>query len=87
MEPGLGIGVIVAATALALTTVLALRSRVPRWTTDLLLAAAGSGEGAGALLVQHGARPAEWALVLFALAVLVPVHARVLFAGEGPLRT
>ena len=86
MRAGLGIAVLVASAALGLSTSLALRRRLRPRVSQVLFALAGSGLGLGALLPQHHVRAAEWILVPVVLAALSPVHVRLLYAGEGPLR-
>ena len=86
MRTGLGIALLVASTALGLGTSLVVRKRLPARAIDILVALAGAGLGVGALVLQQDVNAAEWIVVPVALAALLPVHVRLLFTGEGPLR-
>jgi len=51
-----------------------------------LLAIAGAAVGSGALLIQSRAGPGDYAITMGALALLAPLHARVLLGpptGHG----
>jgi hypothetical protein len=78
--------VLVCSAGLVVATAIEFRLRLPGDTLDRLFAAAGAGLGVGALLVQHGVGVIEWVVVPVALGALFPLHARLLFAGDGPLR-
>ena len=70
------------------TLTLALRHpRLPRTAADLGLAASGALAGVGALMLQDHVLTAEWIGTPVVLAVIFFLHARALFAGNGPLRT
>ena len=81
-EEVVGVALIVGSSALGLLTAFGLRTRLPGAVVTGILAAAGAGLGAGALLVQDGPSAADWWATLIGLAVLVPFHARVVL---GPL--
>jgi hypothetical protein len=81
-EWALGVALIVGAAALALSAAFFLRTRLPGAVVTGVLAAAGVGLGAGALLVQDDPSAVDWWATLMGLAVLVPFHARVVL---GPL--
>jgi hypothetical protein len=81
-ERAFGVALIAGASALALVVAFLLRTRLPGAVVTGVLAAAGVGLGAGALLVQDDPSPADWWATLIGLAVLVPFHARVML---GPL--
>jgi hypothetical protein len=81
-EQVLGVALIVGSSALGLLTAFALRTRLPGAVVVALLAAAGAGLGAGALLAQDDPSAADWWATPIGLAVLVPFHARVVL---GPL--
>lgn len=76
-----------ASAALVLWTTFELRPQLPEGLCTVLLAIGGAGLGFGGLLFVHDVDAASWVVAPAALAVLVPAHVRVLFAGEGPLRT
>jgi hypothetical protein len=87
MRVVLGIAVIIASCAgLAVGSWFLRRHRSPGWLNLAVVAVAGAGLGIGALLPQHGVRPAEWILAPSVLAALLPVHFRLLFVESGPLR-
>jgi hypothetical protein len=86
MHALLGVLVLVCSAGLVVATAIEFRLRLPGDTLDRLFAAAGAGLGVGALLVQHGVGVIEWVVVPVALGALFPLHARLLFAGDGPLR-
>jgi hypothetical protein len=81
-EEAVGAALIAGSSALGLLTAFGLRTRLPGAVVTGILAAAGAGLGAGALLVQDGPSAADWWATLIGLAVLVPFHARVVL---GPL--
>jgi hypothetical protein len=78
--------VLTGSAGLVAATAIELRRRLPGDQVDRLFTAAGVGLGLGALLVQHDVGVAEWVAVPIALGALFPLHARLLFAGDGPLR-
>ena len=83
MDRGPGIVLIVAGSAVALAAAFTLRRRLPGAAVAAIVAVAGAAIGAGALLVQPHASPADWAVTIPIMVVLLPVHARIVF---GPLR-
>jgi transmembrane protein DUF3566 len=86
MDALLGAVVLAGSAGLVAATAFEFRLRLPGDHVDRLFVAAGAGLGVGALLVQQGVSPVEWVLVPVALGALFPLHARLLFAGDGPLR-
>jgi hypothetical protein len=86
MNALLGVLVVTGSAGLVAATAIEFRRRLPGEQVDRLFAAAGAGLGLGALLVQQGVGPVEWVVVPVALGALFPLHARLLFAGDGPLR-
>lgn len=52
----------------------------------IALAGGGALVGLGAIGLQPGASVAEWALTPLVLGALSVLHARLLFAGDGPGR-
>lgn len=83
MNDGAGIALIVAGSLLGLLTLFGLWRRLPGPASLVLLAAAGVALGAGALLVQEGAGPGDWALTLLVLGGLTPLHGRLVFGRPG----
>jgi hypothetical protein len=84
---GIGVGVLAISSALAFRSIVRVRhGGVSRQAADVLFACAGAGLGAGALVVQRGARPIEWVVTLAVLGILTPVHVRLLMRDGGPFR-
>ncbi len=54
---------------------------------DGLLALAGVGIALGGLAVQTDVGFWSWVVAPLMLGILLPLHVRVLFAGDGPFRT
>lgn len=81
-------GAIVVISALAIVaTAGPLRGRLPRVLVDASLALEGATLAAGGLLFIDDVGAASWVVGPLALAMMVPLHVRALFAGEGPFRT
>jgi hypothetical protein len=83
MNAGAGIALIVGGSLLGLFTLFGLWRRLPAPVSLVLLAASGAVIGAGALLVQEGAGPGDWALTLVVLGSLTPLHGRLVFGRPG----
>jgi hypothetical protein len=83
VHTGGGTALIVAGVGLGLVVVFALWGRLSVAAAFVALAALGMMVGAGALLVQEDPGPADWVLTLGALAVLTPLHARLVFGTPG----
>jgi hypothetical protein len=83
MNAGAGIALIVAGSLLGLFTLFGVWRRLPAPVSLVLLAASGAVIGAGALLVQEGAGPGDWALTLVVLGSLTPLHGRLVFGRPG----
>jgi hypothetical protein len=86
MDGLVGVLMLSGSAGLVAATAVEFRRRLPGDQVDRLFAAAGAGLGLGALLVQHDVGPVEWVAVPVALGALFPLHARLLFAGDGPMR-
>ena len=84
MHVGAGIALIVAASAVGALIVFGLWHRLPAGLAFGLLAACGMAVAVGGLLVQKDVGVASWVVALGALAVLTPLHLRVLFGPPGP---
>lgn len=82
-----GILLLVAAVSSGLAALATLRHGVATTATLILMALAGVLAGAGGLLVQHGVSAGEWVATPLVLGALGVFQARLLFAGDGPLRT
>lgn len=83
MNAGAGVALIVAGSVLGLFTLSVLWRRLSLPVAFVLLAASGAAIGAGALLVQDRAGPGDWALTVFVLGVLTPLHGRLVFGRPG----
>jgi hypothetical protein len=86
MRAGLAIVVLAASVVVVASVVLVPRLRPPSRIADVLSAISGAGLALGALVPQHGVETAEWIVAPLVLAALLPVHLRLLFAGDGFLR-
>lgn len=62
---------------MALLVAFVLWRRLPAAALFVSLAACGALVGVGALLVQDRSGPGDWAIAPIALAVLTPIHARL----------
>ena len=83
MHTGWGIGLIVAGAMLALLVAFALWRRLRPAVSVVALAGAGAAIGAGGLLVQEHVGAANWAVAVAFMAVLTPLHCRLLFGRAG----
>jgi hypothetical protein len=63
-----------------------LRAPVRGTVRTIVLALGGALVGLGAIGLQRGASASEWVLTPLVLGALSVLHARLLFAGEGPGR-
>lgn len=82
MRTEVGIALITAGGSLGLLTALLVRRRLPGPAVAVIVGSCGAAVGAGGLLVQPDAGVAEWVIAPAALAVLLPLHVRVVL---GPL--
>ncbi|MBI4259629.1 MAG: hypothetical protein HY658_03590 [Actinobacteria bacterium] len=82
VDDALGIGLVAGGAALGIALAFLLRARLPGPAVAVGLGAAGALIGAGGLLLQERAGPADWVVAVAGLAVLVPFHVRVVL---GPL--
>jgi hypothetical protein len=84
MHDGVGIALIVAATAVALVTAFLLRTRAPAPVVAVVLAACGLALGIGTSLVQDHVSTTNWTVTVVLLTILVPAHVRVVLGRFGP---
>lgn len=75
------------AAALAVLTSFVLRTRIPASAVAVLLVTSGAGIGWGGMSLQPGPPVSQTVFAVVALAVLVPVHVRVVFGPFGPPRS
>jgi hypothetical protein len=80
---GAGIALIAAGSAVGALIVFGLWRRVSPGPAFGSLAVCGMAIAAGGLLVQEDVGPASWAVALAALAVLAPLHMRLVFGPPG----
>jgi hypothetical protein len=83
---GAGIGLIVAGSVVGLLTAFVLWHRIPPVVALVVTSACGICLAAGGLLVQEDVGAASWAFALLLLAILAPVHARLVFGPPGRRR-
>jgi hypothetical protein len=83
---GAGVALIVAGTVVGLLTVFLLWHRIPAALALVVASACGMCLAAGGLLVQEDVGPASWVFALALLAILAPVHARLVFGPPGRRR-
>lgn len=83
MSVGAGVALIVAGTAAGLVTVFLLWHRIPASLALVVASVCGVCLAAGGLLVQEDVGAASWAFALVLLAILAPVHARLVFGPPG----
>jgi hypothetical protein len=79
-----GVASIVAGSLVGLLTVFVLWRRIPAALAILILCLSGVALGAGGLLVQEDVGAASWVFTLAVLAVMAPIHARLVFGRPGP---
>jgi len=85
-QPG-GWSIIGISIAVILVAWFGVRRTAPPWLADLGSVVGGAGLGMGGLLLLHDVGVASWVLTPVGLAAATVVHRRLLFAGDGPLRT
>jgi hypothetical protein len=79
-------GTIVVGTSAVAAGMFGLRAPVTGTVRTIVLAIGGALVGLGAIGLQRDASAAEWVLTPLVLGALSVLHARLLFAGEGPGR-
>ena len=83
MHTGVGVALISSAAVLSLAVGFVLRRRTPPRVAIGLAALGGVGLAAGALLVQSRASVADWVVAVAAMALLWPLHIRVVLGPFG----
>jgi hypothetical protein len=83
VHTGLGVGLILGGAAVLLAVAFGLRGRAGAPVCIALGVLGGGILAAGALLVQRHASPGDWIVAVGALALLMPVHMRVLLGPFG----
>jgi hypothetical protein len=80
---GGGVALIALGTVAGLVTVFLLWHRIPAALAFVVTSVCGVCLAAGGLLVQEDVGAASWAFALVLLAILAPVHARLVFGPPG----
>lgn len=84
MQPG--VLVVVLSALVGSVTAFVLRTRAPGWAVAVLLAGSGAALGWGGMLLRADPETTETVVGVAAMAVLVPVHVRVVLGPFGPRR-
>lgn len=84
MSDGAGVAMIVGGALGVLAVSFLLRRRLPAVVGLVLVGGFSVLVAAGALVVQDHTTTADWVVALTAMAVLTPVHMRVLLGPFGP---
>ena len=84
MHVGAGIALIVASSAIGALIVFGLWHRLSAGLALGSAAACGIGIATGGMLVQEDVGPASWVVALVALAVVTPLHIRLVFGPPVP---
>lgn len=87
MDPVGGFTTLAASASLVVVAAVVLRRQLSRPLVDGVLALGGAGLGVGGLLLEHDVGVASWVAAPVLLAAITVLHVRLLFAGQGPLRT
>ena len=83
MQVGVGVALIVAASAIGALIVFGMWHRLSAGPAFGSLAVCGAGIAAGGLLVQEDVGVASWVVAPVVLAVLTPLHMRLVFGPPG----
>ena len=83
MNVGAGVALIVAGSVGGLLTVFVLWRRIAAALVLLVTSVCGMLLAAGGLLLQEDVGVASWAFALVLLAILAPIHARLVFGPPG----
>ena len=83
MDVASGVALIVTGSVLGLFTVFVVWHRVPAGLALPVTSMCGLCIAAGGLLVQEDVGPASWMVALVLLAIVAPVHARLVFGMPG----
>ncbi len=87
MDPVGGWVTIAVSVAVILGTWFRSRGKASSWIFDAGSGLGGVGLGIGGLLLVQDPGTPSWFLTPMILGVAAIIHRRLLFAGEGPLRT
>ncbi len=79
--------VILLSSILVIAGTFPLRVRLPHRWGNLLLAIGGAGVGIGGVMLLDDPAPNAWVVAPAVLAGMTVIHVRMLYAGQGPLRT
>jgi hypothetical protein len=84
MSDGAGVALIVGGAAVVAIAAFVLRRRLPSALVFLVASAGSVALGSGALVVQDRTTTTDWVVALVAMALLGPLHVRVLLGPFGP---
>jgi hypothetical protein len=79
-----GTWVVAVSAVVVVVTGFVLRTRLPAAVVGVVLVVVGAGVGWGGILLQPGATVAEVILTVAIMALLVPVHVRIVLGRFGP---
>ena len=79
-----GTWIVAVSAVVVVVTGFVLRTRLPASVVGVVLVVAGAGVGWGGILLQPGATVAEVILTVAIMALLVPVHVRIVLGRFGP---
>ena len=82
----IGVGVVVLGAVAGIAVSLLLRTRLPAAAVAVLLAVSGAAIGWGGMTLQPDPPFPQVVFVVVTLAVLVPVHVRIVVGPFGPRR-
>ncbi|HZA26471.1 MAG TPA: archease [Actinomycetota bacterium] len=82
----LGVWVVILSAIVGSATAFVLRTRIAGWAVAALLAGSGAALGWGGMLLRADPEAREIAVGVAAMAVLVPVHVRIVLGPFGPRR-
>lgn len=80
----MGAWVVGAAAIVSLVSAFVLRPRLPAVVTIPLLVTASAALAWGSMLLQEDPSAIEWALAVGAMAVMGPLHVRIVLGPYGP---
>lgn len=84
VEPG--VWFVVLSSLVAVATAFVLRTRAPSWVVAALLAVSGGSLAWGGMLLRADPGTGEVFVAVAAMAILVPLHVRIVLGPFGPRR-
>jgi hypothetical protein len=80
----MGAWIVAGSALMAVVTAFPLRTRLPGAGVAVILIAAGAGIGWGGMLLQQDPTTVEFVVGVTVMALLVPLHVRIVLGGFGP---